>query len=142
MDAHDGAVDHLNVRIPGVSNTVQVPDTGASPSDEPVVASGVRSVTLGKVAPRCPGSQHPEDAVEHTPVVNSWNASRLARQDWLDETPFGVRECVSHARGSFSEFESHDHLRTQPEMRHVRTLTESDVAAPYADAGYWIFTTR
>jgi hypothetical protein len=43
----------------------------------------------------------------------------LYGRDWLDETPFGVRECVSHAGGAFSEFESHDRLRTQPEIEEA-----------------------
>src|SRR5260370_6513526 len=69
-------------------------------------------------------------SLRQSQVVNSWNASRLARQDWLDETPFGVRECASHARGAFSGFESHDRLRTPPEMRPGPTSTENPRTRP------------
>ena len=51
---------------------------------------------IRQIAPRSPGSQDPEDAVEDTSVVYPRNATRLIRQHGLDGKPFIVGEFVAH----------------------------------------------
>lgn len=54
--------------------------------------------------PRCPRAQDPEDAIEHTTVVNPRDATRLVRQQGLDGNPFIIGEFV--ARDSSPSFEA------------------------------------
>src|SRR6476646_1213313 len=72
------------------------PDASPSPANEAVVAGGVRTEVIGQVAPWCSGSQHPEDAIEDTPVVHPRHATRLVRQHRFDGGPFIVGEFVAH----------------------------------------------
>src|SRR5438128_9347952 len=51
---------------------------------------------IRQIAPRCPGSQDPEDAIEDTTVVHPRNATRLVRQHRLDGNPFMIGEFVAH----------------------------------------------
>ena len=59
------------------------------------VAGGTRTIAVGQVAPRCARAQHPEDAVQHTPVVDTRHASRLVGQQRLDHAPFEVGQIIS-----------------------------------------------
>src|SRR3954463_1171021 len=45
---------------------------------------------------KVPGSQDPEDAVEHRSVVYPRNATRLIRQHGLDGNPFMTSKFVAH----------------------------------------------
>ena len=45
-----------------------LPDACATPSDEPIVAGGPRSVSGRKIPPRCTRSQDPKNAIEHAPI--------------------------------------------------------------------------
>jgi tetratricopeptide (TPR) repeat protein len=72
------------------------PDTSPPPADETVIAGRVRTKMIRQIAPRCPGSQDPEDAVEDTSVVYPRNATRLIRQHGLDGNPFVICEFVAH----------------------------------------------
>src|SRR5215467_3718086 len=60
------------------------------------VHSSVGAKMIRQIAPRCPGSQDPEDAVEDTSVVYPRNATRLVRQHRLDGKPFIVGEFAAH----------------------------------------------
>jgi hypothetical protein len=92
-----GAVDHLDLAVVRGADGVHqpVPYACLSPSVEAVVAGGAWSVALGQVAPRRPGSQHPEDAVQHTPIVDTRHTSRLVGQERLDHAPLEVGQVVS-----------------------------------------------
>jgi hypothetical protein len=94
----NGGVDHLDSGIVGSGKRVYdaAPDTSAPPADETVIASRVRAKMIRQIAPRSPGSQDPEDAVEDTSVVYPRNATRLIRQHGLDGKPFIVGEFVAH----------------------------------------------
>ena len=98
MHADNGRVDHLDSGIVGYGKCVDdaAPDTSPSPADETVVAGRVRAKMIRQIAPRCPGSQDLEDAVEHTSVVYPRNATRLIRQHGLDSNPFMISEFVTH----------------------------------------------
>src|SRR5579862_2677914 len=98
MHADNGCVDHLDSSILGGSKCVDdaAPDTSSPPADEAVIAGRVRAKMRRQIAPRCPGSQDPEDAVEDTSVVDPRNATRLVRQHRLDGKPFIVGEFVAH----------------------------------------------
>jgi hypothetical protein len=41
-------------------------------------------------------SQHPEDAIEATPVVHTRQAARLVGEHRLDDVPFAFGKLVSH----------------------------------------------
>lgn len=47
-----------------------IPHTCFPPSHEAVVAGGAWTIALGQITPWRTGSQHPEDAVEHTPIID------------------------------------------------------------------------
>lgn len=47
------------------------------PSHEAVVAGGAWAIALGQITPRRTGSQHPEDAVEHTPIIDARHTTRF-----------------------------------------------------------------
>lgn len=72
------------------------PDVSSPPPNEAVVASGVRTERRRQIAPRCSGTQDPEDAIEDTTVVNPRNAARLVRQHRLDGNPLIIGEFVAH----------------------------------------------
>ena len=97
MGTNGGAVDHLDIALVRGGNSVHQPAPRASfsPSHEAIVAGGARAISLRQVAPRCARSQHPEDAVQYTAVVDTWHASRLAGQERLDHTPLEVGQIVS-----------------------------------------------
>jgi hypothetical protein len=71
MHPHNRSVDYLHRSIMGGSQDVHDsgPHASPSPANETVVAGGVRTELIGHVAPRRSGAQHPEDAIEDTPVV-------------------------------------------------------------------------
>jgi hypothetical protein len=102
MHADNRGVDHLDSRIVGSSKSIYdaAPDTSSPPTDEAVVACGVRTKRLGQITPWCSGSQDPEDAIEDTTVVYPRNATRLVRQHGLDGNPFMIGEFVAHDSSS------------------------------------------
>src|SRR5215510_3877244 len=69
MHTDNGGVDHLDSGIVGSGKCVYdaAPDTSPPPADETVIAGRVRAKMIRQIAPRCPGSQDPEDAVAETP---------------------------------------------------------------------------
>jgi hypothetical protein len=73
--------------------------------------------------------QDPEDAIENAPVTDSRNAPWLVRQYRLKDRPFRLAEGVSHHKSSFSELESHDHLRAQAERDMSEERAHTDIAA-------------
>ena len=90
MHTDNGGVDHLDRGIMGGGKRAYdaAPDTRPPPTDEAVVACGVRTKHLGQITPRCSRAQDPEDAIENTTVVHPRNATRLVRQHGLDGDPF------------------------------------------------------
>lgn len=98
MHADNRGVDHLDSGIVGSSKCVYdaAPDTSPPPTDEAVVACGVRTKHLGQITPRCSRSQDPEDAIKDTTVVNSRNTTRFVRQHGLNGNPFIIGEFVTH----------------------------------------------
>src|ERR1700749_2573118 len=101
MHPDNRGVDHLHRCIMGSGQRVHdpAPDASPSPANETVVAGGVRTEVIGQVAPWCSGSQHPEDAMEDTPVIHPWHPARLVRQHRPDGCPFVVGEFVAHDSG-------------------------------------------
>jgi hypothetical protein len=85
MHAHRSAVDNLHVAVVSFCDRGEnaIPDTGLTPPHEAVVASRARAEFFGQRAPWPPGSQDPEDAVQHPPIVDSRNPTRLIRQQRL-----------------------------------------------------------
>ena len=87
-----------------------VPDAGPSPANEPIVASGPGSVDFRKVTPRRARPQHPEDALEDTPVVHAGNAAWFVRERF-DDAPFAVAGFLAH--DSILHFGSLNHAQDQ-----------------------------
>jgi hypothetical protein len=54
----------------------------------------------GQVAPRCAGTQDPEDAIEDTAVIYPWYAARFIWQQRLNGEAFAVGEFVAHESSS------------------------------------------
>jgi hypothetical protein len=77
-----------------------VPHARPPPAHKPVVAGRARPIALGQIAPRRARAQHPEDAVEHPPVINPRHSARLVRQQRLDHPPLEIRQIVSAHRNA------------------------------------------
>src|SRR6266700_3075064 len=109
MHPHNGCVDHLNGLIISTSKCGHnpAPYSGPSPTDETVVAVGVWAIAFRQIAPRCAGSQHPEDAIEDTSIVHTRHATGFVRKEWLDGGPFKVSQPIPH--DSRLQFESLNH---------------------------------
>ena len=94
------------------------------PSHDVIVASSARTVALGKIAPRCTRSQHPKDAVQHTPIIDARYASRLVGQQGLNHAPLEVGQVVP----AYGELESETDEEVQPafRLRFHRTKSRRD----------------
>mgnify|MGYP006273407529 CR=1 FL=1 len=109
MNANDRAVDHLDIAFIGLNNRIHeaIPDPCLSPSVEPVVDRGRRAVSLGEIRPGNSRAQHPEDAIEHTPIIDARLAARLVGKKRKDHIPFEIAQFItSHLKTPFWEFES------------------------------------
>src|SRR5206468_3463645 len=67
-----------------------------APTNEAIVAGGVRAKVIRQIAPRRARTQDPKDAVEHAAIIYTRHAARLVRQKRLDGGPFIVGEFVAH----------------------------------------------
>lgn len=101
----ESAVDHLDVGIRRVGNGVHhpIPDPNLTPSHEAIVAGGARTIAFRQVAPWRAGSQHPEDPVQHTAIINARYATRLVGQERLDHAPLEVGQVISAHADAESE---------------------------------------
>ena len=97
VNADTGTVDHLYVAVVSLYDSVHklIPDTLLAPAVETVVAGRVRPVAFRQVPPGGPGAEHPQDAVQYTPVVHSRYASGLVGQQRLDHAPLEVGQVVA-----------------------------------------------
>lgn len=107
------AVDHLDVAIMCSGDGVHhpIPHACFAPSYKAVVAGRARAIAFRQVAPRRTGTQHPEDAVQHAPVVHARHASGLVGQQRLDHAPFEVGQIIS----------------AMPTLNQTLTRSESDL---------------
>ncbi len=130
MGASRGAVDHLDLAVMGGGDGVHhsIPHTCFSPSREAVVAGRARAIAIGQVTPRRTGSQHPEDAVQHTSVIYAGHASRLVGQLRLDHAPFEVSQVISAHAGAESVFR----LRVKPGLAKGRVSRQLQRMDPTA----------
>lgn len=98
MDAHDGAVDHLHLAVVRLGDGVHqaIPDARHAPAVEAVVGGRVGPVTLGQIAPRRARAQHPEDPVQHAPIVLAARAGLAPGQKGFDDAPLEVGQIVAH----------------------------------------------
>src|SRR3546814_17121240 len=76
------AVDQLDGAVVGGSDGVHqvVPYACLPPSGEAVVTGGTWAIALRQVAPRRTGTQHPEIAVQHPPILYARTPPRLVGQ--------------------------------------------------------------
>src|SRR5205814_10680965 len=72
MHAHRGAVDHLHIAVKGLADRSHdaVPNPGFAPPHKAVVAGRGRAELLRQSAPRRARPQHPENSVEHPPIIH------------------------------------------------------------------------
>src|SRR5437879_11834851 len=73
MDPHRAAVDHLHIAIVGLADGGHhaIPNPGFAPADKAVVAGGIGTEFLLRQSPPwCARPQHPENPVQHPPVVH------------------------------------------------------------------------
>src|SRR5262245_29883774 len=98
MHADNGRVDHLYSRVMGARQRVYnfAPDARPPPANEAIVAGGVRTEVVWQIAPRCPRSQDPEDAIEDTTVIHPRHAAGLVGQHRLNSSPFVVGKFIAH----------------------------------------------
>jgi hypothetical protein len=92
-----GSVDHLNVAAVNLDDGVHqsIPNAGLSPPVEATEGRGARPVALRQIRPRRPRPQHPENAVENPPIVNTRPAARLVRKMRFDRLPFPIAQLVA-----------------------------------------------
>ena len=98
MNAHNGRVDHLDGCIMSSSQCVHDPAPNASPTppNEAIVASGIGAELMRQVAPRCPRSQDPADAIQDAAVVHSGDTAWLVWQPRFDGSPLVIGKLIAH----------------------------------------------
>jgi hypothetical protein len=103
--ADGSAIDHLDVAVVGLGDCVHqpIPDACPSPAHEAVVARCPWPIALGQVTPRRTRAQHPENAVQHPPVINALNAPRLVRQQRRDHAPLKVGQIIAALAASLNQ---------------------------------------
>jgi len=84
---------------------------------------------IRQIAPRCPGSQDPEDAVEDTSVVYPRNATRLIRQHGLDGNPFVKRTLTN--RQSPAETSEMTRIRLRRSNLCGRAISTGHATTPF-----------
>lgn len=108
MRTDGSAVDHLDVAITRGGDRIHhpIPDARFPPSHEAPVAGGARAVALRQAAPRRTRTQHPEDAVQHTPVIDARHASWFVGQQRLNYAPFEFGQVISaHVTAESEKYE-------------------------------------
>src|SRR5882724_5024634 len=135
MHADNGGVYHLNSGVMGSGKRVDdaAPNASPPPTNEAVVAGGVRTKHVGQITPRCSRAQDPEDAIEDTTVVHPRNATRLVRQHGLDGNPFMIGEFVAHdSSPQFGSLNHSDLVRRNASRQSPvgRLRAEADISPP------------
>src|SRR5258706_12192860 len=100
MDADRGAVDHLQVAVVRLGNSVvnAIPDAELAPPHKAVVAGRCRPIALGNVGPWRARAQPPIDAVEDAAVVRPRHAAGLVRKQRLADGPFEIGQLITARR--------------------------------------------
>lgn len=126
MDTHTGSINHDHVTVVCIYHCVHnsVPHAGLGPTVETIVDRRVRTITPRKIAPWCAGAQNIENAIEHTAVVNTRNATRFVWQNTLYELPLQLREIKSshHIDPKCSRFNEIESQTLGKEQDFVGTL--------------------
>jgi hypothetical protein len=111
MHTDRGGIDHLQIAVISFGNSFEnpVPNIDFPPADKAVVASCRRTVAFRDIVPRRARAQSPIDAIQHLAIVGPWLASRLVRQERLDDRPLKIRQLVAACFHdcSSTELESH-----------------------------------
>ena len=81
-----------------------VPNTCFAPSDKAIVAGETWAVPLWQIAPWRTGSQHPEDAAQHSAVIHARHATGFVEEKRFDHAPFGVTQVISADASHESDF--------------------------------------
>jgi len=87
VDANTGGVDHDDIAVVSLENRFEksIPDTGLPPADEAIVAGRRWAIAFWNFRPGGTHSEAPEDAVQHTTIIDARNATRLIRQQRRDD---------------------------------------------------------
>ena len=103
------------------------------PTNEAVVAGGVRTKHVGHITPRCSRAQDPEDATEDTTVIHPRNAKRLVLQHGFDGNPFMIGEFIAHDSSPQFGSLNHSDLVCRNAWRQApvgRLRAEADFSSP------------
>ncbi len=79
-----------------------VPDSGLSPPLETTVDGCPFAIAFWHVAPRCAGSQHPQNAIQEFPMVLRWSSSVCLsfREQRFNPLPLFIAKVASVAHGN------------------------------------------
>src|SRR5262249_11222247 len=85
-----------------------IPYTDFPPTPEPIGAGSRWTISLGDISPGRARPKPPIDAIQHLAVIHSRHASRLIRQQRLDDRPFAGGQFVAawDQRGASQPLES------------------------------------
>src|SRR3546814_8527776 len=71
-----------------------VPDARLGPATKPIVAGGVRPIAFRKVRPGSSATQHPENAIQDTPVIHTRHTARLPRKHSINDRPLRIAQII------------------------------------------------
>src|SRR5262245_42164482 len=98
MHADDRRIDHLHGGVMSAGQCAHDPGPYArsTPANEAGVAGSVGAEALRQIAPRRPRSQDPEDSIQDTTIVHSWNAARLVWRHRSNGRPLMISKFIAH----------------------------------------------
>jgi hypothetical protein len=85
----------LGLLVPGVQELRE--DPGLPPALETAGYRMPRPIARWQIAPRCPGAQDPQHAIQETPMADrrSANLRFLGRKQWLQPLPWCMGQIAS-----------------------------------------------
>ena len=121
---HDRAIDKMAVPVEltrriGLlldGRKEAVPEAGLAPAVQPTGHGGPRTIPCGQIAPRRPGAEDPQEAIEEAAMVHRRTSSRrfLGWKQGVKPLPLRIGECMSvHRRQRYIVILT---LQTRPSM--------------------------
>lgn len=117
VDTHARTVDHAHIAAISICNCIHnpIPYARFGPATEAIVAGGVGAIAFRQIAPRRARSQHPENAIQHSPVIHPCNPTGLVRQQRGNHPPLKLGQMTTaHTRPPSGSMESGPRDRGKP----------------------------
>src|SRR3546814_7815079 len=96
-----------------------VPDARLGPATKPIVAGGVRPIAFRKVRPGSSATQHPENAIQDTPVIHTRHTARLPRKHRSEEHTSELQSLMRISYAVFCLTKKNEHYyRTHSMQQH------------------------